>query len=59
VDAYNNNAGETVGQLRMRVMNIQLLGGSRRDDNGQRQASPANAIPDDSMEEQPADDLPF
>jgi len=57
VDAYNNSAGELVGQLRLRVMNLQLLGGGRREEDRQRQA--AGAMQDDAAMAQPADDLPF
>ena len=32
LDMYNNNAGERVAQLRLRVNNIQLLAGGRRDE---------------------------
>lgn len=57
VDVFSNRSGETVGQLQLRVLNIQLLSPARRDE---RQAQTAAAgEEDDDVLDQPSDDLPF
>ncbi|WP_298732729.1 single-stranded DNA-binding protein [uncultured Chitinophaga sp.] len=56
VDVFTNRAGETVGELRLRVTNIQLLSPGRRDDERQRQAAAAG---DDEALDQPSEELPF
>lgn len=58
VDVFSNRAGETVGQLQLKVMNIQLLSPGRRDDERQRQAAAAGEDDDDVLE-QPSEELPF
>lgn len=58
VDVFNNRAGETVGELQLRVLNIQLLSSGRRDEERQRQAAAAGEEDDDARD-QPSDDLPF
>ena len=55
-DAYKNSAGEAIGQLRLRVYNVQLLNGRRHDDHSKAATA---GILDDDLQEQPADDLPF
>jgi len=57
VDVFTNRANETVGQLQLKVMNIQLLSPGRRDDDRQRQAAAAGD--DDEALDQPSDELPF
>lgn len=57
VDVFTSKAGEVVGRLHLRVMNIQLLSSTRRDDERQKQAAPAGD--DDEVLDQPSDDLPF
>jgi single-strand DNA-binding protein len=57
VDVFSNRSGETVGQLQLRILNIQLLSPARRDE---RQAQTAAAgEEDDDVLDQPSDDLPF
>ena len=58
VDVFNNKAGETVGQLQLRVLSIQLLSPGRRDDERQRQTAAAGEEDDDVLD-QPSDELPF
>lgn len=57
VDVFSNRSGETVGQLQLRVLNIQLLSPARRDER-QRQTAAAGEEDDDVLD-QPSDDLPF
>jgi len=57
-EAYNNNAGEAVGVMRLRVLNLQLLAGGRRQNDTSGSAA-TGALADDALLEQPADDLPF
>jgi len=56
VDVFNNRAGETIGQLQLRVMNIQLLSPARRDDDRLRQTAAAG---DDDVLDEPSEELPF
>jgi single-strand DNA-binding protein len=68
-DAYTNKEGQAAATLRMRVQNIQLLGGSNREGQGASQgnvtntgyagSAPVQQAP--AMASQPAqdDDLPF
>ncbi len=57
-DVYSNNLGASVPQLRLRVFNIQLLGGGRRDEARRQQAVSTDAADTDPMRE-PEDELPF
>jgi single-strand DNA-binding protein len=56
-EAYNSNAGEAVGVMRLRVQHLQLLAGGRRQDDASKPT--ADTLADDALLEQPADDLPF
>ena len=42
-DAYTNKEGQAAATLRMRVQNIQLLGGGNRDNQGSNQGNVSNA----------------
>lgn len=62
-DAYTNKEGQPAATLRMRVQNIQLLGGNAEGNNGGQLASGQyNAAPVSRSEAAPMpanDDLPF
>lgn len=66
-DAYTNKEGQAAATLRMRVQNIQLLGGGNRDNQGANQGNVSNAgmatAPVVRTENvnvaAPVDDLPF
>ncbi len=62
-DAYMNKENQAAATLRMRVQNIQLLGGSGNNDGGApRQASNVGSSSEStaaSMEQSSPDDLPF
>lgn len=55
--SYVNKEGQTVTQLKLRVSQVQLLGGGQREDNSQQTASTTshNHIPDNAE----TDPLPF
>ncbi|KAA2240137.1 single-stranded DNA-binding protein [Chitinophaga agrisoli] len=57
-DVYSNNVGISVPQLRLRVYNIQLLSGGRRDEMRRQPADETDATGTDPMRE-PEDELPF
>ncbi len=42
-DAYTNKEGQAAATLRMRVQNVQLLGGNNPDGNGSNQGNVSNA----------------
>lgn len=64
-EAYNNKEGQLAATLRLRVFNLQLLGGnteSSQSDSGSSNASSSgnsNSQDKPSQVEEPADDLPF
>ncbi len=67
-DAYMNKDGQAAATLRMRVMNIQLLGGAKGDNQGQNQGNassgaaytaPTASTPSPVTAPVAADDLPF
>ena len=66
VETYTNKEGQTAANLRLRVVNVQLLGGrvdSQQDDSsGQSQGSTSprsNTETSAASQAEPADDLPF
>lgn len=66
-EAYTNKEGQPAATLRLRVFNLQLLGGNTDSNSGQSESgnsgttSTANTAPQSapSSVEEPADDLPF
>ena len=64
-EAYNNKEGQLAATLRLRVFNLQLLGGNS--DNSQSDSGPSNTSSSGNSNsqqaptqvEEPADDLPF
>ncbi len=68
VRTYPKNDGTTGTSLTLRVMNIQLLGGGNRTENGgdagnsggyNNQQRPASSVPASDMSDSATDDLPF
>jgi single-strand DNA-binding protein len=65
-DAYTNKEGQAAATLRMRVQNVQLLGGNSPDTNGSNQGNVSNAgsaaapvVKTVSVNTVAEDDLPF
>lgn len=66
-DAYTNKEGQAAATLRMRVQNIQLLGGGNRDSQGANQGNVTNTgmgtasvvRTENVNASAPVDDLPF
>lgn len=65
-EAYTNKEGQNAATLRLRVFNLQLLGGNTESSHSDSQSStPASSASSNSSQapassvEEPADDLPF
>ncbi len=66
-DAYTNKEGQAAATLRMRVQNIQLLGGANKDNQGANSGNVTNAgisaaptaKTESTSSSAPVDDLPF
>jgi single-strand DNA-binding protein len=70
-EAYNNKEGQPAATLRLRVFNLQLLGGTNESNQSDNDYSPSASssspapnranvgAPATSQMEEPADDLPF
>jgi single-strand DNA-binding protein len=70
-EAYNNKEGQPAATLRLRVFNLQLLGGTNETNQSDNDYSPSTSssspspnranvsAPATSQMEEPADDLPF